>query len=182
MLEEESVHPSVIEHACLVMSGAECLAVRCDANVDLVRAGALLHDIGRSRAHQLGHLTAGVRIAQRRGLSQELINIISRHVGAGLESEEAESLGLPPGEYVPQSLEEKIVAQVDNLVENDSIRSMEEVSREFRGKGLVEADSRMRALHMELSYLCGEDISDILRRKDIFSGITGPCRSYISRR
>ena len=43
------------------------------------------------------------------------MNIIERHIGAGITEREAEKLGLPVKSYLPETLEEKIVAHADNL-------------------------------------------------------------------
>ncbi len=53
------------------------------------------------------------------GLPETIVNIIERHLGAGIPKDEAIILGLPPKDYMPMSLEEKIVAHADNLIEND---------------------------------------------------------------
>ena len=45
-----------------------------------------------------------------------MLNIIERHIGAGITKDEAKILGLPEKSYVPQTLEEKIVAHADNLI------------------------------------------------------------------
>ena len=44
-----------------------------------------------------------------------MLNIIERHIGAGITESEAEKLGLPKKSYVPETIEEKIVAHADNL-------------------------------------------------------------------
>ena len=87
-----------------------------DADKDLIRKGALLHDIGRSRTHGITHAIEGVEIARGYGYPDNVLNIIERHIGAGITPEEAERLGLPKKSYVPQTLEEKIVAHADNLI------------------------------------------------------------------
>ena len=87
-----------------------------NADKDLIRKGALLHDIGRSKTHGIEHAIEGVKIAEKYGYSQDVLNIIERHIGAGITAEEAEKLGLPKKSYVPQTLEEKIVAHADNLI------------------------------------------------------------------
>ncbi len=97
-------------------SGEEERAMcRVDVDLDLVRAGALLHDIGRGRTHGIRHAVAGGELAQSLGLPEELQLIIERHIGAGVEREEAVRLGLPPKDYLPITVEEKIVAHADNL-------------------------------------------------------------------
>ena len=79
------------------------------ADLDLIRKGALLHDIGRSKTHGITHAIVGAEIARSYGYSQDVLNIIERHIGAGITESEAVKLGLPAKSYVPQTLEEKIV-------------------------------------------------------------------------
>ncbi|MBM4236900.1 MAG: HDIG domain-containing protein, partial [Euryarchaeota archaeon] len=64
ILREEGTRPVVIRHCCTVKEVAVRIAERCDADLDLVKAGALLHDIGRSRTHGVGHAVEGARIAR----------------------------------------------------------------------------------------------------------------------
>jgi uncharacterized protein len=87
-----------------------------DVDIRLVETGALLHDIGRSRSHDVDHVVKGVDIAREMGLSENLVHIIERHVGAGIPDDEAKELGFPHGHYIPESLEEKIVTYADKLI------------------------------------------------------------------
>jgi len=83
---------------------------------NLVYAGAMLHDIGRSRTHGIGHAGKGAKICRNLGFSEEIAEIVRRHTGAGLTEDESVLLGLPPISALPETLEEKIVAHTDNLV------------------------------------------------------------------
>ena len=117
LLEKENTPENVIEHSKAVCRKAMKIAANFDnADVDLIRKGALLHDIGRSRTHGITHAIEGVEIARKYGYSQDVLNIIERHIGAGITAEEAVKLGLPEKSYLPQTLEEKIVAHADNLI------------------------------------------------------------------
>lgn len=117
LLKKENTPPNVIEHSIAVCRKSLKIATNFDnADKDLIRKGALLHDIGRSRSHGIDHAVIGVEIARNYGYSQDVLNIIERHIGAGITESEAEELGLPVKSYVPESLEEKIVAHADNLI------------------------------------------------------------------
>ena len=117
MLEKEHTPENVIDHCKAVYKKAIKIAANFnDVDEDLIRKGALLHDIGRSRTHGITHAVEGVKIAERYGYDEDVLNIIERHIGAGITESEAEKLGLPKKSYVPQTLEEKIVAHADNLV------------------------------------------------------------------
>ena len=117
LLKKENTPENVIEHSKAVCRKAMEIAANFDnADTDLIRKGALLHDIGRSRTHGITHAIEGVEIAREYGYSQDVLNIIERHIGAGITAEEAVKLGLPEKSYLPQTLEEKIVAHADNLI------------------------------------------------------------------
>jgi uncharacterized protein len=108
----------VVAHCVAVSSAAQSIAarVRIPVNRELVRQGSLLHDIGRSKTHGIDHALAGVEIARRMGFSDAVVHIIERHIGAGITAPEAVRLGLPEKDYVPVSVEEKIVSYADNLL------------------------------------------------------------------
>jgi uncharacterized protein len=117
LLERENTPENVIAHCKAVCRKAMKIASNFDnADKDLIRQGALLHDIGRSRTHGITHAVEGVKIAQGYGYPTEVLNIIERHIGAGITESEAVKLGLPEKSYIPQTLEEKIVAHADNLI------------------------------------------------------------------
>ena len=117
LLKKENTPDNVIKHCEAVYRKAMEIAANFDnADKDLILKGALLHDIGRSRTHGITHAIEGVEIARKYGYSKDVLNIIERHIGAGITPEEASKLGLPEKSYVPETLEEKIVAHADNLI------------------------------------------------------------------
>ena len=117
ILKKEKTPPNVIDHSVAVCKKAFEIAQNFpQANLELIEKGALLHDIGRSRTHGIRHAIVGVEIAREYGYSEDVLNIIERHIGAGITKEEAKNLGLFEKSYVPQSLEEKIVAHADDLI------------------------------------------------------------------
>ena len=117
LLEKENTPENVIEHSIAVCKKAMKIASNFDnADKDLIMKGALLHDIGRSKTHDITHAIEGVKIAEKYGYGRDVLNIIERHIGAGITEKEAEKLGLPVKSYLPETLEEKIVAHADNLI------------------------------------------------------------------
>ena len=127
LLQQENTPENVIEHSKAVYKKAMKIAANFDdADKDLIKKGALLHDIGRSKTHGITHAIEGVKIAKKYGYSEDVLNIIERHIGAGITEKEAENLGLPVKSYAPETLEEKIVAHADNLVSGS-----EEVDLDF---------------------------------------------------
>lgn len=130
MLRDVGCKPNVIAHCVTVMKVATKLAEKIKrkglrVDVELVRIGALLHDIGRSKTHDVDHAIVGGKIARSLGLPESIIHIIERHVGGGITQEEAEELGWPKGIYAPQTLEEKIVTYADKIVDGSKVVPLE---------------------------------------------------------
>ena len=139
-LAKAGCSPDVVAHCLAVSLVALSIAERLKMGVDreLVRQGGLLHDIGRSRTHGIDHAIAGVEIAKGFGFPAELQNIIERHIGAGITAGEAVRLGLPEKDYLPLTVEEKIVSYADNLV--DRVREISFSEALDRFKGILGAD------------------------------------------
>lgn len=139
----------VIEHCRAVAKHARKIAAhiknsagkrgeQIDIDMDAVFLGALLHDIGRSRTHGIKHALEGAKIARENALSDKLVKIIERHIGAGIPEQEAAFLGLPEKDYMPVTLEEKIVAHADNLVSDSKVVGIDELTLCLRKKHLDE--------------------------------------------
>ena len=117
ILKKEKTPQNVIDHSIAVCRKSLQIAENFpEADKSLIRQGALLHDIGRSKTHGITHAIEGRKIAEGYGYGEDVLNIIERHIGAGITKEEAIALGLGEKSYVPQTLEEKIVAHADNLI------------------------------------------------------------------
>lgn len=161
LLQENGCSDEVIKHCMAVRDVAVRIAKKADADLKLVEAGALLHDIGRSKTHGILHAVEGVRIARRVGLPLSILYIIERHLGAGIPKEEAVKLGLPEKDYIPETLEEKIVAHSDNLIQDGRKQRIEDEIKQAKEKGLEQVAQRLIALHKELSDICGMDLNEI---------------------
>ncbi|WP_458453542.1 TIGR00295 family protein [Methanobrevibacter sp.] len=146
LLEKEHTPDNVIEHCKAVCKKAMEIAANFDdADKDLIRKGALLHDIGRSKTHGITHAIEGVRIAEKYGYDKDVLNIIERHIGAGITESEAVNLGLPRKSYVPQTLEEKIVAHADNLISGSEEVDIDFVIRKWKRR-IKDSDENIERL------------------------------------
>lgn len=126
-------------------------------DVELVELGALLHDIGRSKTHTVDHAVVGAEIAKTRGLPEEIITIIKRHVGGGITDEEAEELGWPKDNYSPVTLEEKIISFADKLVETFERVPIEVTVNKLLEEKRFTAAERVMKLHREIKSRIGEE-------------------------
>jgi uncharacterized protein len=127
LLEEAACAKNVIAHCKAVCACAEEYAARCSlADPDLVMQGALLHDIGRSRTHSIGHAQAGADLLREKGFPERLVRIVECHTGAGLTADECTLLGLLPRDCMPQTVEEKIVTHADNLLAGTTRETIDE--------------------------------------------------------
>lgn len=161
LLREQGCSESVVKHCQAVRDLAEKITLLTDANQELVEAGSLLHDIGRGKTHGIQHAVVGAEIARSLKLPPEVINIIERHLGAGIPREEAISLGLPEKDYLPITLEEKIVTHADNLIEdNKKVAIAHEITKAEKKQKYGYA-KRLRELHDELSGICGIDLDKL---------------------
>jgi len=132
-------------------------------DVGLVEVGGLLHDVGRSRTHGIGHGVVGGEIVRELGLPEVVARVAERHVGAGLTAEEAAGFGLPRRDFVPVTLEEKIVCYADKLVAGGRVVGFDKAFEKFVedvGVGSP-AVGRLRELHEEISSVVDESLRGI---------------------
>jgi len=129
--------------------------------------GVLLHDIGRAYTHGIFHGLVGAAVVKDLGFSEGVQNIVRNHLGAGIPKAVAVSLGLPEKDYVPVTIEEKIVACVDNMARGpvivDQIGMMEDWRDKLK-KGIVNQDAVLRVLELyrELSKMLGQDVYEVI--------------------
>lgn len=145
MLIKAGCSSSVIDHCKIVAGYAKEIAIKIsesvaksglgvDIDIETVFIGGLLHDLGRSKTHGIRHAVEGVAIAVENGVDEKLVSIIERHIGAGIPMDEASGLGLPEKDYMPVTIEEKIVAYADNLVSGNKIGTEEELILNLKRK------------------------------------------------
>ncbi|MFV2197831.1 HD domain-containing protein [Nocardiopsis sp. LOL_012] len=116
-------------HCRIVCQIAERLVERggLDVDLELVRAGSLLHDIGVYRlmdasgaldgAHYVRHGVLGHEALRARGFGEALCRFCSCHTGVGITRADVRSQGLPIPEddYTAGSAEEEVVMYADKF-------------------------------------------------------------------
>jgi len=159
LLKKSGCSEKVINHCMAVRDVAVKIASKANADLKLVEAGALLHDIGRSKTHDIRHGIEGAKIARDLGLPDSIIKIIERHMGAGIPAKDAVKLGLPEKDYIPVTLEEKIVCHADSMVNNDKQQRIERELERVIVEGHTDYAIRLIRLHKELSNIIGMDVN-----------------------
>lgn len=162
ILYEIGCSKRIIEHSKAVTDLAVKIAKKIiekgvNVNLELVEVGALLHDIGRVRTRSVLHGYYGGEIARKLNLPESLVNIIEKHVGAGIPLSEAAKVGLPPKDFTLETLEEKIVAYADKRIKHNRVIGFEDSLKEFKTKlgenhPVIE---RLKNLHNEICKLLG---------------------------
>ncbi|MGH3208146.1 MAG: HDIG domain-containing metalloprotein, partial [Trebonia sp.] len=113
----------VYRHCLIVCGIAEQLYARAglDIDIDLVRAGCLLHDIGVYRLHDaageldhanyIRHGVLGYEVLRAEGFPEAICRFASHHTGMGLSREDVlrQRLPLPPADYLADTGEEALV-------------------------------------------------------------------------
>lgn len=138
LLSAEGCDAHLLSHVKAVSLLAKQIASKikskgADIDVDFVEVAALLHDIGRSRTHGIRHGVEGAAILRKLGF-EGYARVCERHIGAGLTRTEAKELGLPEKDYLPETLEEKVVAYADKLIDGDKVVPIENTIKDFKEK------------------------------------------------
>jgi 3'-5' exoribonuclease len=146
----------LLKHTCEVAAIGRAIAKVCRADIELVLAGALLHDIGKLESYRwdgafetteagalLGHVTLGMLMLERRVMAENpppctdrersiLLHLIASHHGK-------QEFGAP---VPPMTLEAEVLHYADNA--SAKTASMADVIADadnFPGDGLVSAKS-----------------------------------------
>ena len=178
LLKKYGASEDVIRHVKKVRDYAvEIAEQNPSADRELVEAGALLHDIGRARTHGIDHAVAGAEILRSEDVDERIVRIVERHVGAGLTKDEAVYLGLPPKDYLPETIEEKIVCHADNLIGNRSRISIHDAIRTAEERWSPGALDRLIKMHFEVfrpekvvmdgRFCVAGELDDVIGRLDV---------------
>ncbi|MFX1281425.1 MAG: HDIG domain-containing metalloprotein [Promethearchaeota archaeon] len=161
LLKELKIPPSVRRHSERVADKALEIAkniTKAKVNLNLVEIGALLHDIGRTKTHGFKHALIGGKILRERGFSERLAKICETHILGGLDLEDAKEFGLPAKDYLPTSLEEKIICLADkHMAGIREVTISERFNRWFqkygRSKILLKSKKRIEKIQKEIELL-----------------------------
>lgn len=141
----------------------------------LLWSTALLHDIGRCVTHDpIMHGVEGYRLLTRLG-HHEAAFVCASHILFGLNAAEAARFGLPARDFLPRTIEERLVPLIDFLIEHDRATTLDRRFSSLRRRnadnvyflsGLNHAYESAKSLMTELSEEIGESVETIVCRKE----------------
>ncbi|MEV8374190.1 HDIG domain-containing metalloprotein [Kribbella sp. NPDC056861] len=112
----------VYEH-CRIVCGLAEQVIKTNnltVDVDLVRAGCLLHDLGVHRLDGTAYIRHGILghdLLRELGFPETIARFCSHHTGVGLTREDIalQGLPIPPGDYLAETVEEELVMYADKF-------------------------------------------------------------------
>ena len=136
-------------------------------------SAALLHDIGRCVTHDpIRHGIAGYDLLMRLGYEPEA-HVCASHILFGLDACEAARFGMPARDFVPRTVEERLVPLVDFLIEFDKPTTLDRRFSSLRRRNadndfflsrLDRARERAEIFMSQLDAEIGEPIEDVVAR------------------
>tara|TARA_Y100000310_G_C20675845_1_gene812985 strand:- start:229 stop:834 length:606 start_codon:yes stop_codon:yes gene_type:complete len=160
-------YQNILQHGVAVKKTALVIAKAIQkkghkVDLDLIKTGSILHDIGYFKAHWKGpdsirHGVEGSKMLRKEGLLKHA-KIAENHIGPGLTKEDiiVQKFKLPKRDFLPMTIEEKIICYVDKLVFHDRLGTLQEVVDKFERKKLPPAATkRLIQLHNEIEKLRG---------------------------
>lgn len=163
---EKKLKLLLIVHSYMVAGkAARCAAAHPELQLDLefVENAAMIHDIGIRNSNApsifcngplpyILHGLEGGRIMREEGDFEAYARVCERHTGAGLSAQEIEKedLPLPHRDFLPETLEEKLICYADKFYSKsgnpEKEKSLDEV-RESMARHGEEVLARFNTLH-----------------------------------
>lgn len=142
----------IIDHCKVVYERSKDITKFYDnVDLDLIKAGCMLHDVGRTITNGIEHAYLGADLLRDLEVDEKICLITERHIGAGITPDEAKALCLPDRNYIPETIEEKIVAHSDNLVHGVTKVDLDFVIEKWNNKNMKqESIDMLIKLHEEL--------------------------------
>lgn len=123
LLRGQGMSEGAVAHSVQVASVALWLAGCVDTDkagpvdLELVRRGALLHDLGKVRDVTNLHGVAGAEMGRGLGLPEGVLACMEKHVRHGPPRDQAPGYGLPDRDFSFARIEERLVSYADKLAD-----------------------------------------------------------------
>ena len=130
------------------------------ADTEFIKIACLLHDIGRftfppHSPKMIRHGIEGAKILKKEKLDQNFQRVCERHLGCGIRKSDIikQKLPLPKREFIPRTINEKIISYADNLIFGARKGTIREVVKRYREELGKEHAERMKKQHQEIMKL-----------------------------
>lgn len=143
-----------LAHAVEVAKLAALIAAELGANIEVCKAGALLHDLGKAMDHNIEgtHAQLGAEFARRHGVNSRVVNVIASHHHE-VDQESVEAIIVEAADAIsgarPGARREDLEQYIKRL------RALEEIANSYKG---VEQSYAIQA---------GREVRIIVRPQDI---------------
>ena len=158
----EHVFKIVLNHSKAVQKFAVSIAKMVNADVEFVKVASMIHDIGRFDCPpgplSVKHGIIGAKILRKEGYPK-LARVCERHLGGGLPKEQIikENLPIPKRDFMPKTIEEKIITYADNLISGNIVKSPEWTVERFRKEINKACARRIEKLNEEIKNLINKN-------------------------
>lgn len=159
-----------LHHAEETAHLASIMAVELGANIQVVKAGALLHDLGKAVDHEVEgpHAHIGADIAKRYGVSPTIVNCIAAHHGEA-ETESLEAIIVGAADAISGARPGARRESMETYVKR--IRALEEVANSFDGVAETYAIQAGREIRIIVKPEQIDDLAAIRLSKDVAKAV-----------
>ncbi len=159
-----------LAHAVETAHIAGILAAELGANVQVAKAGALLHDIGKAVDHEVEgpHALIGADLAKRYGLAPAIVNCIAAHHGES-EGESLEAIIVEAADAISGARPGARRESLETYVKR--IKALEEVANTFEGVAEAYAVQAGREIRILVKPEQIDDLAAIQLSKNIAKAV-----------
>jgi ribonuclease Y len=159
-----------LQHAVEVTHLAAILAAEVGANVQISKAGALLHDLGKAIDHEVEgpHALIGADLAKRYGVSAAIVNCIAGHHGEA-EQESLEAILVEAADAISGARPGARRESVEGYIKR--IKALETVANSFTGVAESYAIQAGREIRIIVKPEQIDDLAAIQLSKDIAKAV-----------
>jgi ribonuclease Y len=159
-----------LQHSVEVAHLAAILAAEVGANVQITKAGALLHDLGKAIDHEVegAHALIGADLAKRYGVSSAIVNCIAGHHGEA-EQESLEAILVEAADAISGARPGARRESVEGYIKR--IKALETVANSFSGVAESYAIQAGREIRIIVKPEQIDDLAAIQLSKDIAKAV-----------
>jgi ribonuclease Y len=159
-----------LNHAVETAHLAGIMAAELGARVQVAKAGALLHDLGKAVDHEVEgpHALIGADLARRYGISPEIVNCIASHHGE-TERESLESIIVEAADAISGARPGARRESMETYIKR--IKALEEVANSFDGVAETYAIQAGREIRIIVKPDQIDDLAAIQLSKDVAKAV-----------